>query len=159
MKKILFLALLLAVFTVQTAVAANLLNQKSFSIAQKEDITETLQAAKGKVLVLNFFASWCPPCREEIPDLIKLRKEVGEDKLLILGISVDENLPAVTAMNDKMSFNYPVFLAGSGVAAMFKVQSIPLNIVFAPDGSVVYNDVGILDCDSVRDFIEKEAFK
>lgn len=159
MKKIMLLALLLAVFTVQPAVAASLLGQKSFTVASKEDVLDTIKAAKGKVLVLNFFASWCPPCREEIPDLIKLRKEVGEDKLVILGISVDENLPALTKMNETFAFNYPVFLSGAGVASHFEVQSIPLNIVFGPDGSVVYNDVGILDCDSVRDFVQKEAFK
>lgn len=158
MKKILFIAALLAVFSVQPAPAADLMAQKSFTVAQKDDIKDTLAAAKGKVVVLNFFASWCPPCIEEIPDLIKLRNTVGKDKLVILGISVDENISAVTRMDAATKFNYPVFLAGSGIAQMFGVRSIPLNVVYAPDGSELYNDVGILDCDSVREYVQ-EAFK
>ena len=63
---------------------------------------------KGKVVVLNFWATWCWPCREEIPDLVSLQKEYAARGLVVLGVSMDEGDPArVASFAKKFGINYP----------------------------------------------------
>lgn len=149
------LAALMVIFAAQAPLAADLATMAPLSVIKRADIADTLQAAKGKTVLINFFASWCPPCREEIPDLIKIRKDVGSDKLVMIGISVDDNPGDLKKMADKFPFNYPVFLAGPGVAQAFQVQSIPLNIVYGPDGSVVFAESGMIDYDTVKHILKQ----
>ena len=63
---------------------------------------------KGKVVVLNFWATWCPPCRAEIPDLVSLQQQYAARGLVVVGISMDEGGPAGVASFVKTGINYPV---------------------------------------------------
>ena len=65
----------------------------------------------GKVVVVNVFASWCPPCREEIPGLIKVRRAFSEKDLVIIGVSVDREPKALANYMGEMKITYPVMLA------------------------------------------------
>ena len=74
-----------------------------------------LQEFRGKVVLLNFWATWCPPCKAEVPDLIRLRNEFSQEQLALIGISMDqapvEDLqPKMHRFVDQYRINYPVFL-------------------------------------------------
>lgn len=118
-------------------------------------LQEMLANNKGKVIMLNFFATWCPPCRAEIPELIKLRKDFPESKLLLVGLSVDETAAPVQPFIEKLGVNYPVFMAQRDITSAYNVTSVPHNAFIAPDGRLVISEPGIADA-SVLDQVVKD---
>jgi thiol-disulfide isomerase/thioredoxin len=91
---------------------------------------------QGKTVVVSFFASWCPPCREEIPQLVRLRADIMEDELLVIGISLDHSLAALHRFARRAKINFPVFLAADDVLVRYTVASIPKMLVFTRQGEL-----------------------
>ena len=100
----------------------------------------------GKVLLVNFWATWCGPCREEIPSLVALQQHYGQ-QLVILGLSIDTRPAAeVKAFADQYHINYPVAVVGDDVVQAFGgVSAVPSTFVVSPAGKMVQRHVGILD--------------
>lgn len=160
MKKFFALVVLVLGLSVSTALAADpLTGRKQLSEISAAEIKAAIENAQGKTVVLNFFASWCPPCREELPDLVKLRKDVSPDKLFIIGVAVADKPGPLKQLADKTNFNYPVFMGASDVSEAYGIEAIPYNIVYAPNGEVVYADSGIVNCDEVRKYAETAGKK
>src|SRR5690242_2478146 len=86
---------------------------------------------KGKVVILDFWATWCPPCRAEIPGLIELQKQYGKQGLAVIGVSVDQDgASAVKAFAQKFGMNYPVLLADPKVVQAYGgIEAIPTTFV------------------------------
>lgn len=83
------------------------------SLPDLDGRTVRLADFKGRAVLLNFFATWCPPCRDEIPDLIEIQKEYEESGLTVIGISLDQNgIEAVREFRREYGINYPVLFAG-----------------------------------------------
>jgi peroxiredoxin len=108
----------------------------------------------GKVLLLTFFATWCPPCVEEIPNLVKLQNELADDGFSVVGLSVDQQGPAIVAkFVEKRAINYPVLLAEAQTTVDFGgVYGIPVAFLVNKSGNVVkkytgYVEYGILEKD------------
>jgi cytochrome c biogenesis protein CcmG/thiol:disulfide interchange protein DsbE len=105
-------------------------------------------AWRGKVVLLNFWATWCGPCRAEIPDLIALQTKY-KDQLVVIGLSVDEGKTAndaVKAFVAEHKLNYPVAIVDGTVEKLFGgVTSIPSTFVLNPDGKIVQRHVGTLN--------------
>ncbi len=102
-------------------------------------------ALKGKVVIVNFWATWCPPCRAEIPELVELQAKY-RDRLQIIGVSVDEDATPqeVNAFAAKAGINYPVIM-GKDIAKEYGgVPALPTSFVVNKDGGVVQKHVGIL---------------
>ena len=114
MKK-LILALLLCLALPCSALAAS----SSVPTLNLAGLTDMLAKNKGKVIMLNFFATWCPPCRVEIPELVNVRKKYAEKDVLIVSISLDEDSKVVPPFVEKMKMTYPVFVADREVARAF----------------------------------------
>jgi peroxiredoxin len=115
----------------------------------------SLSDFKGKVILLDFWATWCVPCKAEIPGFIDLQKKYGARGLQVIGISVDD--PAGTAKKyaDDMKMNYPVLLAEGSeeiLKAYDPIPSIPVSVVIGRDGSICSKHVGI----APMDVFEKE---
>ena len=93
---------------------------------------------KGKVVILNFWATWCPPCRREIPSFVSLQKEYGDKGLVIIGVSLDEKGPAaVKPFISKMGINYPVVMGDPKVAADYGgIAVVPTTFVIDRNGNV-----------------------
>lgn len=111
----------------------------------KAGLDDMIQENKGKVIMLNFFATWCPPCKAEIPEIVKLRAAWPKSKLSIIGLSVDENKAEVPPFIDKLKVNYPIFMAGRDITDYYKVTSVPHNAFIAPDGKLVISEPGMAD--------------
>ncbi len=105
--------------------------------------TVRLSDYKGKVIILDFWATWCPPCRAEIPGFIKLQEKYG-DRLQIIGVSVDQNGPAaVEPFARKYGINYPIAYAdGRVVQAYGGITGIPTTFVIDPDFKIRRKYVG-----------------
>ena len=93
---------------------------------------------KGKVVIIDFWATWCGPCRRGIPEFVALQSEYGEDKLAILGISVDQgDLSVVPKFAKNYGINYPVLYANADVQRKYgPIQSIPTAFIVDKIGKV-----------------------
>ncbi len=103
---------------------------------------------RGKVVIVNFWATWCGPCRMEIPDLIKLQDKY-RDHLVVVGLSIDEGpIEAVKAFAAAEKINYPVAVVGKDIEKLFGgITSVPSTFIVSPDGGIVQRHVGLLKAD------------
>lgn len=120
--------------------------QKADAISgiSSEKVLDIVKANKGKLVFINFFATWCPPCREEIPELISIRKAYPADKVVIVGISLDSDSGKLESFAEAMNFNYPVYLAEPDVPALFGISSIPFNLLYDKTGKLVAGGPGMV---------------
>ncbi len=109
-----------------------------FSVQDLQGNSLSLAAYKGKVLVINFWATWCPPCRREIPDLVAAYKELKSEGLEILGLSVDETTGAdLLEWTRKMGINYPIALATPEIIKAYEPGDyIPATIIVDRKGII-----------------------
>jgi thiol-disulfide isomerase/thioredoxin len=125
-----------------------------FKVTDTQGKTHTLSGYKGKWVLVNYWATWCPPCQEEIPDLIALY-ENKKNNLVVIGIAMDYNDPKqVTAFADSMLMSYPIVLGNAKVAGQIgPVQGLPTTYLFNPEGKMVAQQVGAITQAVVESFI------
>jgi thiol-disulfide isomerase/thioredoxin len=100
---------------------------------------------KGKVIIVNFWATWCPPCRAEIPDLVALQDKY-RDALQVVGVSEDEAPPEqVKRFAAEHHINYPVVMTNKQLQKLFpNVQALPTSFIVDREGRLVQKHVGML---------------
>ncbi len=132
------------------------------TVAMAKDSIKTLDLAgletllnehRGKVVVVNFFATWCPPCREEIPGLVEISKERAED-VVIIGLSVDKTVTPLPKFLEQYGVTYEVVRAHTDIQQLFAVNSIPHNVVLNKEGDIVANESGFVTKKQLNDFID-----
>lgn len=109
---------------------------------------------EGELILVNFWATWCPPCRVEIPDLIELQDELGPEGLTVIGISVDrEDADTVLSFAEEHEINYPlVHDPDNELDEHFgQVFGLPTTFVIGPDGTIDQRVVGIFPADMKDD--------
>lgn len=113
------------------------------------ELEKLVSETGDKVVLLNFFASWCGPCRMEIPDLMELRRRYSPNQFILIGISVDQSATDLQSFITKMNFNYPVYQDQSDIAAGLRIASIPRTLLLDQRGSVVLDEIGVLPLDEL----------
>ena len=134
------IALSFGLFTIATAQK----KAPNFSLKTGDGKTYELYQNKGKVVVLNFWATWCGPCRKEIPDFIEVYKEYKNRGLEIVGVSLDQGgWEKVTPFIKQNNINYPIVLDNGAVASTFgKIQFIPTTFIIDPSGNIIDEHTG-----------------
>ncbi len=152
MKKI-----LASLAVISMALATSVYGQGNPALAPDFELTDLtgrlimLSDYRGKVLFLNFWATWCPPCREEIPDFVEAYKENRDKGLEILGVSVDtKSKDFVAAFVEKYKINYPVVLESRSKTQQLiddyePGQFIPTTIIIDKQGRIRHKQVGQMD--------------
>jgi thiol-disulfide isomerase/thioredoxin len=115
-----------------------------------------LSEYKGKVVIIDFWATWCGPCRKGIPDLIELQKEYGKD-IVVIGISLDADTKGeVVPFMQKIGINYPVAYGTLEVTEQYGgVEGIPTSFVINKNGEIVDKHVGLVPKSEYTDLINK----
>jgi peroxiredoxin len=125
--------------------------QVDFTLTDLQGKSWTLKDLHGKVVLVNFWATWCPPCRKEMPDLDTLYKRFEDQGLVVLAIS-DEVAAKVTPFIAEQKISYPILLdPGRKVNDLFVVQGIPKSFVYDRDGKLVAQSI---DMRTQRQFLE-----
>lgn len=112
---------------------------------------------KGKVVILDFWATWCPPCREEIPNFVELQSKYKDQGLVVIGISLDQGGPGVVSSFAKaQKINYPIVMGDEAVSTQYgDIQAIPTTFIIDPNGNIVERHEGFTDKSVFEDAIKK----
>jgi peroxiredoxin len=129
-------------------------NDANFTLTDLSGKNWTLKDLRGKVVLVNFWATWCPPCRKEVPDLETLYSRFGPQGLVILGIS-DEEAATVSPFITKQGTTYPILLdPGRKVNELFQIDGIPKTFIYGRDGKLVAQSI---DMRTQKQFLEMLA--
>jgi thiol-disulfide isomerase/thioredoxin len=112
---------------------------------------------KGKVLVVNFWATWCAPCREEMPEFVKAQRELGEKGLQFVGIAIDQP-DKVQEFAAEIGLNYPTLIGGYGAIELSKtlgnrLGALPFTIIVDRSGRVAHTQLGPLRDETLRSIV------
>jgi thiol-disulfide isomerase/thioredoxin/starvation-inducible outer membrane lipoprotein len=127
-----------------------------FEVKSLEGKPYSLAALKGKPVLLDFWASWCGPCRKALPDLETLNQEFKDKGLVILGVNTGEDREAAESFLKKNPLAYPAVLSGdSGIVDAYQVTSFPTFVMIGRDGKVAAYQVGYGDVAMLRGMLAK----
>jgi thiol-disulfide isomerase/thioredoxin len=119
-----------------------------------DDQVHPFEQWRGKVLIVNFWATWCAPCREEIPGFVKFQQAYGPAGLQFVGIAIDQK-PRVIPYAQEMGINYPLLVGGLETMDFARqlgnrMSVLPFTLVLDRTGKVVLSEVGILQADKLE---------
>jgi len=140
------------------ALAVGMGRAEAFQITDTSGKTHSLAGYKGKWVLVNYWATWCPHCRREIPDLNALHQD-RRNNLVVIGIAIDyRSTKEVTDHAAKMRMSYPVVLGTSRVVNQIgPVQGLPTTYLFNPEGKMVAQQVGPITREAVQKYIASQS--
>ena len=116
----------------------------------------SLSDFKGKKVFLNFWASWCPPCKAEMPDIEKLYEETKDSDLIILAINLGETKNTTKSFIDNNKYNFKVLLdSDQSVANQYSITAIPTSFFIDKEGYIVSTVRSSLTIDDMKEYISK----
>ena len=129
-----------------------------FKLKDLEDKTRDVKEWDGQVLMINFWATWCPPCRREIPAFIELQEKYKDKGFKIIGVALDEK-QAVIDFTDPMGVNYPVLLAADEGIKLTKAYGnrlgvLPFSVIVDRKGTIVHRQRTELSFEQVEGMIK-----
>ncbi len=112
---------------------------------------------RGKILIINFWATWCPPCKKEIPEFITLQNQYSAQGLQFIGVALEDKESVREYMNT-VKINYPVLIAeDQGIALAFKLGNVsgtvPFTVVVDQNGQIIYRHQGNFSKDQILSVI------
>lgn len=102
-----------------------------------EGATHSLSSYRGKIVVMDFWATWCGPCTAVMPRMQKLQEKFADKGVVVFGINSWENGDAVGLMKEKR-YSYELLLNGEKIAEAYKVTTLPVVYIVGPDGEIIY---------------------
>ena len=115
----------------------------AFELKDTEGSTVSLESLKGKTVILDFFATWCGPCRKGMPVLMDIAEQRADEGVVLYAIDLDEPADKIKSFLEKQGWNLNVLMTGdSKVADEYMVGGIPHTVIVAPDGSLQFIEIG-----------------
>ncbi len=130
-----------------------------FSLEDLQGKTQRLADYRGKWVLVNFWGTWCPPCLDEIPELVSLHNAHQDKDLLVIGIAIDSgSRKKVADFSKAHGISYPVVMGNRKVTAQFgdEVDVLPVSYLYNPKGELVSFQTGEVTRASVEAYIQKK---
>ena len=125
-----------------------------FQLINEGGRTLNFSEFEGQTVFINFWATWCPPCIAEMPDIHDLYEKVGSEVSFVM-VSVDEHRDKALRFVDKKKFEFPIFFLKKGLPDTYNTHSIPTTYVISPNGEIVAEQHGLskYDTKNFREFL------
>jgi thiol-disulfide isomerase/thioredoxin len=128
-----------------------------FSLSDLSGKTHDIAEWRGKVLVINFWATWCPPCKKEIPEFMAVQKQYSSQGLQFIGVAIDDK-EAVKEYLSQAPINYPVLIAEEeGLALAYKMGDIsgtvPFTVVVSKEGQILHRHPGNFSKEQILEIV------
>ncbi len=111
---------------------------------------KSLKDFQGKVIFMNIWATWCPPCIAEMPDIHDLYQEIKNEDVVFVMLSVDDDLQKAISFVDKKGFEFPVYQLAGPMPMAFESSAIPTTFVISPEGKIVVKKSGMAQYNSKK---------
>jgi len=134
----------------------------NFSLNDSKGIPITLADFKGKVVLLNFWATWCHGCVQEMPWFVEFQQKYKPNGLAVIGVSMDDDgWKSVTPFLQQKKVNYPVVIDDKKVSAQFGLGPMPMTVLIDRDGNIAGKYEGVVDRDAcekqIRSLLEEKS--
>ncbi len=147
------------VFESESPPPASATGLMGLALPDPEGTEQRIDQWRGKVIVVNFWATWCAPCREEMPEFIKAQAALGAKGLQFVGIAVDQ-ADKVRQFAAEIGLNYPSLVGGFGAMELSRtlgnsVMALPFTVVLDRTGAIVHTQLGVLKPDKLDGIVRK----
>ncbi len=128
-----------------------------FSLPDPSGKIHSVSEWAGKILIINFWATWCPPCLKEIPAFIQFQQESAEKGIQFIGIAVEERGPVVEYLKT-VKINYPILIGGDEGITLSQqlgniINTIPFTVIVNRQGKVIHRQLGELSIDTLNELL------
>lgn len=131
---------------------------QSFVFKDLQGHQQRLQDYRGKWVLVNFWATWCPPCLEEIPDLAALHEAHKNKDLVVIGVALDSSKESVVEFIAKKKIAYPMVFGDYNMAEQVgEVEALPTSYLYDPTGKLVSYQQGMVSKASVESYIKSKS--
>lgn len=128
---------------------------RNFTLETIDGDQVSLDDYVGDVVLVNFWATWCPPCQAEIPGLEAAYEAHKDEGFVILGVNVDDSDTGVAPFVRALGMTYPILLAGSGkLVEEYRARGLPMSLLLDRDGTIQVRHVGYLSAEQLEQYLE-----
>jgi len=130
---------------VQAAYKTESYSLPSFKLQAADGSILNLEDLKGKKIFVNLWATWCPPCRAEIPSIEKLYKKTDKDKVAFVMLSLDDNFNSAKRFAKTKHMQLPIYYPAENLPSLFNINGIPATFIFDEKGELIKSNIGMDD--------------
>jgi thiol-disulfide isomerase/thioredoxin len=151
LRSLLLACLLLTTFNV----AAN-----EFAFRDMQGKMQRLSDYNGKWVLVNFWATWCPPCLEEIPDLVEMHNARSASDFVVIGVAMSSSRDSVNSFAQQLEISYPIVLGDNKIASQIgRIDALPTSYLYDPSGKLVSYQAGMVTRDAIESYIRAKSRK
>jgi peroxiredoxin len=132
-------------------VAGEVVDAPEFSLADLTGKKVRLRELRGKLVLLNFFATWCGPCREEMPGMERLFRSHQDAGFVVVAVNMQESVKTVRPFAERLKLSFPIAMDADGtVTREYGVRALPVTFLIGRDGRIRWRALGGRDWESVK---------